>query len=861
MIIRCTKCSTEFALDPSQVGPEGVTLRCSVCSHMFHAEPDPDAAPAPWKVATVEKHLSTQPDLRRLLEHIEDGRLRPDDQISRTGQTWIKLGELPEFSSLFIGAEGLPRVFRAAEAAPTDLGPPPAYGAGVDEVRREESVRFNLASISGSVGGGSGLRRPPPPPQHGEDDPLPAPPEFDTALPAPPEFDTPTARRSRGPGVPEARSFHRSGPSVDARRAGAPASMLEAVTKAVAAGEERRHAADVPSADPTRGRSQPILIADLARAAAASAEKAVQAVDGARARERAERSTGTFTGAMTRVDPSGIRDFRTENRSETRPVQTRPSTIAPRGPGTRETADLKLAAAAARTAELKLAAAAAREAELTQPESPPEEIAGGETAELTRPAEVVIVKMPESGRSTAPLWGLLGVAAAAGIVFGVPSIRAKIFDLGGPATVTQSDPGAGDPAASEDTTPQEVEQARKAIRNLGFKESNKVQAALQRVIDDPKRSPQAVGQAKLTQAELVLMRALACKIAVIIEPAAMGGQAQTRSVEDPTVAEELLAGIGEAAVDGAQLQRVRALQALVNGQAPGALPPDSDELAALIKAAPMWRGELRTPPAGLITSLQRLANPSTLSQSVLALALWRSGDVEGSRDLLRTILDRVGDQPAARTMLEALDRQDMLAENGDPELAVPPSDPEPEPELPPEQPADPTAAGDTPTPTPAIPGDTKAGTVRPPPGVAQERVEVLISSGCQKVRQGDPMGVKLLLDAVDRGADPMQNFNLCFCLGAGFARQGSHDAALTWYKRAVTQSPSNRDAIAGAARSAELLGRTSAAVDYYKKLRGLDPGNAAAAAYLAKHDAGSHDPAPPGDEPPGELMPIKPKNR
>jgi tetratricopeptide (TPR) repeat protein len=353
----------------------------------------------------------------------------------------------------------------------------------------------------------------------------------------------------------------------------------------------------------------------------------------------------------------------------------------------------------------------------------------------------------------------------------------------------------------------------------------------------------------------------------------MGGQAQTRSVEDPVYAEELLASIGElpapdpadpdAAAKAAvadQLRRVRALQALVEGKPAGELPPGSEELAALIKGAPLWRNEVRTPPAGLITSLQRLANPSSLSQSLLALALWRSGDVDGSRALLRTILDRVADQPAARTMMEALDRQDMLAENGDPELAVPPSDPESEPEMPPE-PADPTAGGETPTPTtPAIPGDGKTGPVRTTPGVAQERVEVLISTGCQKVRQGDPMGVKLLLDAVDRGADPMQNFNLCFCLGAGFARQNSHDAALTWYARAVRQSPQNRDAIAGAARSAELLGRTGSAVDYYKKLRALDPGNAAAAAYLSKHDQ-SHEPPPPSDDPPGELMPIKPKQR
>ncbi len=901
MIIRCTKCSTEFPLDPSQVGPEGVTLRCSVCSHMFHAEPDPDATPAPpWKLVTAEKHMFSLPDLRRVVEQVADGRLRPEDQISRTGATFIKLGELPELSSLFIGAEGLPRVFRAAETSPAgELGPPPAFGGPADDVRREETVRF---AVGGAIAGGSGLRRPPGEMAGAGAGPgaLPGPPEFDTALPAPPEFasrgheDGPLSRRGRAPGVPEPRSFN-----VPEGRGGrqAPASMLEAVTKAVTGGDARDNQRDAPESESSKTRSQPILVADLARAAAASAEKAVQAVDGQRARERAERSTGTFTGSMSRVDPSRVEPARVD------PKTGRPATgshaalrsgTTPVSSPAVQTADLRLAAAAARAAEQAALASksglirkpgeAGSEirrpglaeptlAEPTQPVQPVDgdESAGetGETAELTRPPEVVIVKMPESGgRSSAPLWGLLGVVAAAGIVFGVPSLREKIFNLGG-TTQVKPDPAEVKASKAAEVSVQELEQARRAIRNLGFKESNKVQAALQRVIDDPGRPPEAIAQARLTMAELVLMRALACKIAVTLEPAAMGGQAQTRSAEDPIAAQDLLAAVGSGAgVDADQLARVKALQALVDGKPPGDLPPGSEELAAIIKGAPLWRGELRTPPPGLLTSLLGLANPSTLSQSVLALALWRSGNVDDARQHLRTILDRVPDQPAAKTMLEALDRQDMLSENGDPEAAVPPSDPEPVPEPEPSTPPEPTPTpGDTKVAVRPTPGTPTPG-VAPTPGVTQERVEVLISTGCQKVKQGDAQGVKMLLDAVDRGADPTQNFNLCFCLAAGFARQNNHDVAFSWYKRAVSVSPSNREALAGAARSAELLGRTAVAVDYYKKLRMLDPGNAAAAAYLAKHDdstppsPGTPTPNPgTGDEPPGELMPIKPKNR
>lgn len=872
MIIRCTKCSTEFALDPSQVGPEGVTLRCSVCSHMFHAEPDPDAVSAPWKLATVEKHLFTLPDLRRVLEHIEDGRLRPDDQISRTGQAWLKVGEMPEFSALFIGAEGLPRVFKAAEASPvTDLGPPPAFGAGVDDVRREETVRFNLNTMASATNvsrmSRSGGDR-------GQD--------FDP-LPAPPEFDTPVSRRGRAPGVPDPRAF--PAPPVDPRASGrpAPASMLEAVTNAVA--DDRGRASDVPeNAEASRSRSQPILVADLARAAAASAEKAVQAVDGQRARERAERSTGTFTGAMTRVEPPRPVAAATVSashhvvRPEVKPaIRRETERLATSAAAARQAESAALAAAVAsavpaqtqlgQTAHLAaLAALAARgdpRAESRGEPTPapvqvPVEL-GDPTAistatELTRPAEVVIVKMAEPRRSSGVLWAVLGVLGAVGIVFGVPSIRERVMN-GGAAPVTRAPPEPEPVRATSDLPTQELAQARTAMRNLGLKESNKVEAALQRVVEDPQRSPEAVAQARLAQAELVLMRALACKIAVTIEPSALDGQAQTRAVEDPVQAAELLAAVGPTA-DPDQLKRVQALQALVNGQQPGELPPGSEELAALIKGAPLWRGEVRSPPAGLITSLQRIANPSTLSQTVLALALWRSGDIDGAQALLRSIIERISDQPAAGTILAAIDRQNLVNENGDPEVAVPPSDPEPVAEPPVEPEPEPSTE-------PGTNPDTKGGpVVRPTPVPSTlERAEVMVSTGCQKVRQGDPAGIKLLLESVDRHPETLKNFNLCFCLGTGFARQNSHEAALTWYRRALTLAPSNRDAVAGAARSAEQLGRTAEAVNFYKRLHALDPSNPGANAYLSKHD-GAPEPGPqPPVEEPGELMPIKRKNQ
>ncbi|HGG58169.1 MAG TPA: tetratricopeptide repeat protein [Nannocystis exedens] len=107
---------------------------------MFHAEPNPDAgAHQPWQLCNSENHLFTLADLATVIEWIEDGQLRPDDQISRTGRHWLRLGDIPELSTVFIGFEGLPRVFSALATPPPapglgNLGPPPAFGESLGDI-------------------------------------------------------------------------------------------------------------------------------------------------------------------------------------------------------------------------------------------------------------------------------------------------------------------------------------------------------------------------------------------------------------------------------------------------------------------------------------------------------------------------------------------------------------------------------------------------------------------------------------------------------------------------------------------------------------------------------------------------------
>lgn len=833
--IRCTKCSTEFELPLGQVGPEGQALRCSVCGHMFYAEPEPEPdAAGPWRLATVEKHLFERSRLREIADDIEDSQLRPEDQISHTGQHWLKLGEIPELSPLFAGLPGedtLPRVFKLIDDdAIHGLGPPPSFGTGVDEPAPVRRDRFDLG---------------------GPNDPLPEPAlptiDDDGPLPAPPQFDSPPA--------PRARAQRKTGGV-------AVASMLDAVTKAVAAPAEEPEEESRPGGS-VRGRSQPILVADLARAAAQNVAAAVQRVDDQRAAERSlresrakleeasgERRTGSqaslsaaaaSTAALGRSEGSSAK-VEPPKSATAAAVAAAVATAPP--PAVTPTAATPAAtpatSAIGSTSSDPVTESAVSESAITDPPKPP----------------VVFVKLAEPPPERSGMGGvfvLVVVLVAVGVVFGVPGVRDRIFGPSGGGPVTpKGDPG---PVVAR-TQPPEFAAARNALRNLGIRETTRALSGLERVIDAADSDPADVVSAKLIQSEVMLMRVLSSRIAVMLDPVSNPAQGQVIIDSDLPDAAALVEGLGGPA-DPMALARVRVLLALAQNkpadQALAEVPaeaPGSRELAALVLGAPLWQAKDAAVPSGLITSLQAVSNPTALHQSLLALALWRSGDDEGARKVLDGVLGRVGDMSAARALRAALDQS--AAEKGE---VLPP---------PPEPPVEAATAGpsDSPPETKTDPGTRPRPNPNPnptpSPGLESDSVDVLIQTGCQKVRNGDATGgVKLLHQAVDKRGN-FQHFELCMCLANGFLAQNNHDTALAWFKRAVAQSPASHDAIAGAARAAELAGpqKESVAREFYKKLLDLEPGNQAARNYLAKHGgAGDSTTPPPVDDVP-ELIPV-----
>lgn len=133
MDVGCPQCQTEYELDDDRVGEDGVTVKCTTCGHVFRVKkkqlvvtlparsevgatplgPSPSPLPAPagdlppstatreWKVRQASGNVFSCRDLTILQKWIIEGKVVRDDEISLTGETWKRLGNIPELASFF----------------------------------------------------------------------------------------------------------------------------------------------------------------------------------------------------------------------------------------------------------------------------------------------------------------------------------------------------------------------------------------------------------------------------------------------------------------------------------------------------------------------------------------------------------------------------------------------------------------------------------------------------------------------------------------------------------------------------------------------------------------------------------------
>lgn len=188
MDVSCPKCASEYELDDARVSEEGTTVKCTSCAHVFRVkkkslvvtlpvrhdvktapegvaalQPAGDLPPAPplreWKLRQSNGNVFPCRDLTMLQKWIVEGKVHRDDEISLSGETWKRLGNIPELASFFQVVDDAAKA-RALEAmhreAPVPAAPAPTQGKITDTWRG---------------GTFSPLPQPPPPPEPLEDSP------------------------------------------------------------------------------------------------------------------------------------------------------------------------------------------------------------------------------------------------------------------------------------------------------------------------------------------------------------------------------------------------------------------------------------------------------------------------------------------------------------------------------------------------------------------------------------------------------------------------------------------------------------------------------------------------------------------
>ncbi|MBI5548222.1 MAG: zinc-ribbon domain-containing protein, partial [Deltaproteobacteria bacterium] len=153
MDVRCEHCRTEYEFDDARISEAGVTVKCTVCNHVFKVKKKalvvtepvrlseldaplaPPALPSPgeaerprereWKVRQASGNVFTFKELTTLQKWIVERKVSRDDEISLTGESWKRLGNIAELASFFQVVEAADRAATLASAPAAMYGAPP----------------------------------------------------------------------------------------------------------------------------------------------------------------------------------------------------------------------------------------------------------------------------------------------------------------------------------------------------------------------------------------------------------------------------------------------------------------------------------------------------------------------------------------------------------------------------------------------------------------------------------------------------------------------------------------------------------------------------------------------------------------
>ena len=113
MDVTCDRCGTDYEFEEALVSTRGTTVKCTQCGHLFkvykpQAPVEASGEKHPWTVRAADgssHRLSSLSDLTRL---IGEGVFTRQDEVSRTGKAWKRLGDIDELKGFFLDSERPP---------------------------------------------------------------------------------------------------------------------------------------------------------------------------------------------------------------------------------------------------------------------------------------------------------------------------------------------------------------------------------------------------------------------------------------------------------------------------------------------------------------------------------------------------------------------------------------------------------------------------------------------------------------------------------------------------------------------------------------------------------------------------------
>ncbi|MBL9037183.1 MAG: zinc-ribbon domain-containing protein [Archangium sp.] len=140
MDVRCPRCQAEYDFDEARIPDDGLTVKCVQCNHVFRVkrreatELPPPSPTREWKVRQpATGNTFSCRELTTLQKWIVEGKIGRDDEISLTGDTWKRLGNIPELASFFqvVDEAAKARAYEAIRSAtaPPPMAPPPPPAA------------------------------------------------------------------------------------------------------------------------------------------------------------------------------------------------------------------------------------------------------------------------------------------------------------------------------------------------------------------------------------------------------------------------------------------------------------------------------------------------------------------------------------------------------------------------------------------------------------------------------------------------------------------------------------------------------------------------------------------------------------